>query len=68
MYRLGKFAHLDASSKWNGKSQLVKPSHFPDFPGGPVVKNSSANAADVGWPLVQEDPACLRAIKPLHQN
>ena len=27
-----------------------------DFPGGPEVKNPPANAGDMVWSLVQEDP------------
>ena len=33
-----------------------------DFPGGTVVKNPPANA------LVQEDPTCRGATKPVHHN
>ena len=40
-----------------------------DFPGGPVVKNPSANAGDTGSPsLLQEDPTCRGATKPMHLN
>ena len=37
-----------------------------NFPGGPVVKNLPANAEDTGSVLVQEDPTCRRASKPVH--
>ena len=36
-----------------------------DFPGGPVVKNLPASAEDMGLSLVQEDPTCRRASKPV---
>ena len=39
-----------------------------DFPGGPVVKNLPANAEDTGSFLVQEDPTCLEAAKPMCHN
>ena len=38
------------------------------FPEGSVVKNQSANVGDTGLTLVQEDPACYRATKPVHHN
>ena len=41
---------------------------FPDVPGGPVVGNLPANAVDTSVILVQEDPTCLRTIKPVHHN
>ena len=36
--------------------------------GGPVVKNPPANAGDMGWPLVPEDPTCHGATKLLCHN
>ena len=36
-----------------------------DFPGGPVVKNPSANAGDMVWSLVQEDPTYHEVTKPM---
>ena len=41
------------------------------FPGGAVVKNPPANAGDMGsWvrALVQEDPTCRGATKPVRHN
>ena len=38
------------------------------FPGGTVVKNLPANAGDTGSALVQEDPTCCGATKPMHHN
>ena len=58
-------------------SELVLPSptdHYPfwglqnpnaGFPGGPVIKNTSANAGECVWSLIWEDPACLGATKPI---
>ena len=42
-----------------------------DFPGGAVVKNLPAIAGDTGsspGPLVQEDPTCRGATKPVCHN
>ena len=39
-----------------------------DFPGGTVVKNPPANAGDMGSSLIQEDPTCCGATKPVHHN
>ena len=36
------------------------------FPGGPVVKNPPINAGHTGLILVQEDPTCHKAAKPVH--
>ena len=36
-----------------------------DFLGGPVVKNSSANAGDTGQSLVWQDPTCPEATNPV---
>ena len=36
-----------------------------DFPGGPVVKNMSANAEDKGPVPVWEDPTCCGTAKPV---
>ena len=41
---------------------------FLDFPGGTVVKNPPANAGDTVRALVQEDPTCCRATKPVCHN
>ena len=38
---------------------------FQDFPGGPVVKSPLANAETQVRSLVQEDPTCLGATKPV---
>ena len=39
-----------------------------DFPGGAVVKNPPANAGNTGLSLVQEDPTCCRAARPMRHN
>ena len=41
---------------------------FQDFPGGPVVKSPPANAETQVQSLVQEDPTCFGATKPLYHN
>ena len=38
------------------------------FSGGSVVKNPPANAGDTVRALVQEDPTCSRATKPVRHN
>ena len=38
------------------------------FPGGAVVKNLPANAGTQVWSLVQEDPTCRGATKPMCHN
>ena len=38
------------------------------LPGGWVVKNPPANAGDMGWSPVREDPACCAVTKPGHHN
>ena len=38
------------------------------FPGGAGVKNPPANAGDTGLSLVQEDPTCRGATKPVRHN
>ena len=38
------------------------------FPGGPVIKNTPANAGEWVWSLIWEDPACLGATKPIHYS
>lgn len=38
------------------------------FPGGPVIKNTPANAGEWVWSLVWEDPACLGATKAIHYS
>ena len=40
----------------------------PSFPGGSVIENLPANAGDRGSVLVQEDPTCCGATKPLWYN
>ena len=40
----------------------------PNFSGGPVVKNSSANAGDMGLMPGLERFLCLRASKLLSHN
>ena len=42
--------------------------HLEDFAGGPVVKNSLANAGDVSSIPVQEDPTCHGATKPVDHS
>ena len=39
-----------------------------DFPGGAVVKNRLPMQETRVWALVQEDPTCRRATKPLRHN
>ena len=39
-----------------------------DFPGGAVVKNPPANAGKRVGSLVQEDPTCCGATKPVRHN
>ena len=41
---------------------------FVGFPGGAVVKNPPANAGDMVRTLVQEDPTCRGATKPVRRN
>ena len=41
---------------------------YRDFPGGAVVNNPPANAGSRVRALVQEDPTCCRATKPVHHN
>ena len=66
---------LSFSSSFQMSSQRVHYEHMSspyaplrkqkrDFPGGAVVKNPPANAGA----LVQEDPTCCRATKPVHHN
>ena len=38
------------------------------FPSGPVVENPPTNARDTDWSLVQEDPICQGATKPVCHN
>ena len=38
------------------------------FPGGAVVKNPPASAGTRVRALVQEDPTCCRAAKPVRHN
>ena len=38
------------------------------FPGSSEVKNPPANAGDVGSVLIQEDPTCHGAAKPVCHN
>ena len=40
---------------------------FWDFPGGPVVKNLWVNSEETGS-VVQEDPICCGATKPMGHN
>ena len=39
-----------------------------DFPGGLVVEILFASAGDRGSILVQKDPTCYKATKPVHRN
>ena len=62
---------LRAESDSNSRLQLqsIAPKcysrHFPD---GAVDTNLLANAGTQVQSLNQEDPKCLRAAKPVHQN
>ena len=38
------------------------------FPGGPVVKDLPCNEGTVVQSLVQEDPTCCKATKPVCHN
>ena len=46
----------------------LKVSNDTNFRGGPVVKNLSANAGDMGSIPGPEDPTCHGAIKPMRHN
>ena len=48
-------------------SSILKMTHT-GFPGGPVVKNRFAMQRTLVQSLAQEDPTCLRAIKPRRGN
>ena len=39
-----------------------------DFIGGPVVKKPPANSGTQVQSLVQKDPTCCRAAKPVHHD
>ena len=39
-----------------------------DFPVGAVVKNLPANTGEWVQSLVEEDPSCHEAAKPVHHN
>ena len=80
---LGTFLFCDTSIILPGVSfvsEFVLPSptdHYPyrglqspnaGFPGGPVMKNTPANAGEWVWSLVWEDPACLGATKAIHYS
>ena len=41
---------------------------WEDFPGGALVKNLPANAGTWVQALVQEDPTCCGATKPVCHN
>ena len=62
----GFILHFETSKKL-GQNTLLK-NGFQDFPGGAVVKNPPANAADTGSSLVWEDPTCHGATKPVRHN
>ena len=47
---------------------LSKNGILRDFPGGPVVKNLSANAGDVGSIPGPGRPHMPEATKPVHHN
>ena len=47
---------------------FIRKSTNRDFPGAAVVKNPPANARDRGSSLVQEDPTCRGATKPVLHN
>ena len=49
------------------KNELLRLNDL-DFPGGTVVKNPPANAGDMAQALVQEDPTCHEATKPVRHN
>ena len=53
----------------NGLSQATtKLVGVGDLPGGPVVKNPSANAEDMDSVCGGEDPTCCSATKPMCHN
>ena len=78
-----KWSHsvMSNSSRAHGlqPSRLLRPWDFPDkstgvgchcllHPGGTVVKNSPANAGDIGSVLAREDFTCCGASKPVRLN
>ena len=58
MGRLGSDAQnaSDVPEEWQGQG----------VPGSPVVKNLPRSPGDTGLILVQEDPTCLGAAKPVN--
>ena len=62
------------TTNWQNKSTLYQKEkqflRFPksSFPVGSVVKNLPANAGDTSLILIQEDPTCFRATKPMYYN
>ena len=44
------------------------PKCWRGFPSGPVTKSPSYNAGIMVGSLVQEDPTCFGAAKPVHHN
>ena len=38
------------------------------FPGGSVVKNPLTSAGDIGQSLIQVDPTCHEAAKPMYHK
>ena len=50
---------------WTGLEHTGAQGFFPD---GPAVKNLSANARDIVQFLVQKDPTCHSADKPMCHN
>ena len=47
---------------------LIKETHSLDFPGGTVVKNPLPKLGTQVRALVQEDPTCRGATKPVRHN
>ena len=51
-----------------GSQRVLANVNFWDFPGGKMDKNLPANVENMDGSLVQEDPTCLEATKPVHHN
>ena len=60
-------AHLQGTHVSTGAA-VFKKWGWRGFPGGPVVGDPPANAADMAQPLGWEDPTCLMATKTVPHN
>ena len=62
--------NMDSSFESPGQSPAQSKPYFGNFPGGPVVKNPSCKAGDVGSIPHQgaKTPPCGRATKPSHYS